>query len=50
MIYAELAGANFQGGANVTIGPGCEIDLVEYTGSLTGSNGVRSSRKVERTA
>jgi cytoskeletal protein CcmA (bactofilin family) len=33
-------------GTNVTIGPDCRIDLVEYTGTLTGSAGVVASRKV----
>lgn len=46
-IHLENTRAKVVRGANVTIGPGCEIDLVEYTASLTGSNGVRSSRKVE---
>ena len=49
-IYLENTRAKVVRGANVTIGIGCEIDLVEYTASLTGSNGVRSSRKVERSA
>jgi len=49
-IYLENTRAKVVRGANVTIGPNCEIDLVEYTASLTGSAGVRSSRKVERSA
>jgi cytoskeletal protein CcmA (bactofilin family) len=49
-VYLEFTRAKVVRGANVTIGPNCEIDLVEYTGTLTGSNGVRASRKVETVA
>jgi cytoskeletal protein CcmA (bactofilin family) len=46
-VWLENTRAKVVRGADVTIGPGCEIDLVEYTGSLTGTAGVRSHRKVE---
>ena len=46
-VYLENTRAKVVRGANVTIGLGCEIDFVEYTGSFTGSAGVRASRKVE---
>jgi cytoskeletal protein CcmA (bactofilin family) len=46
-IYLESTRAKVVRGANVTIGPECAIDLVEYTGTLTGSAGVVASRKVE---
>lgn len=50
-IYLENTRAKVVRGANVTIGPDCSIDLVEYSGTLTGSAGVVSSRKVDmRTA
>jgi cytoskeletal protein CcmA (bactofilin family) len=45
-IYLENTRAKVVRGANVTIGPDCSIDLVEYSGSLVGSGGVVSSRKV----
>jgi len=45
-IYLENTRAKVVRGANVTIGAGCTIDLVEYTGTLTGSAGVVASRKV----
>ncbi len=45
-IYLESTRAKVVRGANVTIGEGCTIDLVEYTGTLTGSAGVVASRKV----
>jgi cytoskeletal protein CcmA (bactofilin family) len=37
-------------GADVTIGADCQIDLVEYTGTLTGGAGVVASRKVSAVA
>jgi cytoskeletal protein CcmA (bactofilin family) len=46
-VYLENTRAKVVRGANVTIGPDCEIDLVEYTATFTGSAGVRASRKVE---
>lgn len=49
-VYLENTRAKVVRGANVTIGAGCQIDLVEYTGTLTGSAGVATSRKVEPTA
>jgi cytoskeletal protein CcmA (bactofilin family) len=47
-IYLENTRAKVVRGADVEIGPDCEIDLVEYTGSLKGATGVRASRKVEK--
>lgn len=49
-VYLENTRAKVVRGANVTIGAACQIDLVEYTGTLTGSAGVTTSRKVEPTA
>jgi cytoskeletal protein CcmA (bactofilin family) len=49
-VYLENTRAKVVRGVDVTIGAGCQIDLVEYTGTLTGSAGVASSRKVEPTA
>jgi cytoskeletal protein CcmA (bactofilin family) len=49
-VYLENTRAKVVRGANVEIGPSCEIDLVEYTGTLTGSAGVVASRKVTATA
>ncbi len=46
-VYLESTRAKVVRGANITIGPDCAIDLVEYTGTLTGSAGVVASRKVE---
>lgn len=46
-IYLESTRAKVVRGANVEIGPDCRIDLVEYSGTLTGSAGVMASRKVE---
>lgn len=46
-VYLENTRAKVVRGVTVEIGPGCDIDLVEYTGSLTGTNGVKASRKVE---
>jgi len=45
-VYLESTRAKVVRGANVTIGPDCAIDLVEYTGSLSGSAGVVASRQV----
>jgi cytoskeletal protein CcmA (bactofilin family) len=45
-VYLENTRAKVVRGANVTIGADCSIDLVEYSGTLTGSAGVVSSRKV----
>jgi len=49
-IYLESTRAKVVRGANVTIGAGCAIDLVEYTGTLTGNAGVVASRKVSASA
>jgi cytoskeletal protein CcmA (bactofilin family) len=49
-VYLESTRAKVVRGANVEIGPDCSIDLVEYTGTLTGSAGVVASRKVSATA
>jgi cytoskeletal protein CcmA (bactofilin family) len=49
-VYLENTRAKVVRGANVTIGPDCAIDLVEYTDTLTGSAGVVASRKVAATA
>lgn len=49
-VYLENTRAKVVRGANVTIGPDCAIDLVEYTATLTGSAGVVASRKVTATA
>jgi cytoskeletal protein CcmA (bactofilin family) len=46
-IYLESTRAKVVRGKNVTIGPDCAIDLVEYTGTLIGTAGVVASRKVE---
>jgi cytoskeletal protein CcmA (bactofilin family) len=45
-IYLENTRAKVVRGANVEIGPDCAIDLVEYSGTLTGHAGVVASRKV----
>jgi cytoskeletal protein CcmA (bactofilin family) len=45
-VYLENTRAKVVRGADVTIGPDCAIDLVEYAGTLTGSAGVVASRKV----
>ena len=47
VVYLENTRAKVVRGANITIGPDCAIDLIEYTGTLTGSAGVVASRKVE---
>jgi cytoskeletal protein CcmA (bactofilin family) len=49
-IYLENTRAKVVRGANVTIGPDCSIDLVEYSATLTGAAGITSSRKVSPTA
>jgi cytoskeletal protein CcmA (bactofilin family) len=49
-VYLESTRAKVVRGANVTIGPDCRIDLVEYTGTLTGGAGVVASRKVSAVA
>jgi cytoskeletal protein CcmA (bactofilin family) len=45
-VYLENTRAKVVRGANVTIGTACSIDLVEYSGTLVGSAGIVSSRKV----
>lgn len=45
-VYLENTRAKVVRGAKVEIGVGCEIDLIEYTDTLTGSAGVVASRKV----
>lgn len=47
VVILEYTRAKVVRGVDVRIGPGCEIDLVEYTGTLAGSAGVKASRKVE---
>jgi cytoskeletal protein CcmA (bactofilin family) len=47
VIYLENTRAKVVRGGDVRIGAGCEIDLVEYTGTFVGGAGVRSSRKIE---
>jgi cytoskeletal protein CcmA (bactofilin family) len=47
VVYLENTRAKVVRGADVRIGAGCEIDLVEYTGTYVGGNGVRASRKIE---
>lgn len=49
VVILENTRAKVVRGHDVRIGYGCEIDLVEYTGSFAGSSGVRASRKVEST-
>jgi cytoskeletal protein CcmA (bactofilin family) len=49
-VYLENTRAKVVRGKDVTIGAGCDIELVEYTGTLSGSAGVRASRKVEPAA
>jgi len=50
VVILENTRAKVVRGADVRIGSGCEIDLVEYTGTFVGSEGVRASRKVEPVA
>lgn len=47
VVILENTRAKVVRGHDVRIGAGCEIDLVEYTGTFVGANGVRASRKVE---
>jgi cytoskeletal protein CcmA (bactofilin family) len=47
VVYLENTRAKVVRGGDVRIGAGCEIDLVEYTGTFVGAEGVRASRKVE---
>lgn len=47
VVILENTRAKVVRGHDVRIGAGCEIDLVEYTGTFVGSAGVRASRKVE---
>lgn len=49
-VYLEHTRAKVVRGTKVTIGPGCRIDLVEYSESLEGTEGVRSNRRVEQRA
>jgi cytoskeletal protein CcmA (bactofilin family) len=49
-IYLENTRAKVVRGANVTIGTDCSIDLVEYSGTLTGSAGVVAWRKIAAVA
>ena len=46
VVVLENTRAKVVRGGDVRIGTGCEIDLVEYTGTLVGSDGVKASRKV----
>lgn len=50
VVILENTRAKVVRGADVRIGEGCEIELVEYTGTFVGAAGVRASRKVEPTA
>lgn len=47
VVVLENTRAKVVRGGDVRIGDGCEIDLVEYTGSFVGASGVKASRKVE---
>jgi cytoskeletal protein CcmA (bactofilin family) len=47
VVILENTRAKVVRGGDVRIGEGCEIDLVEYTGSYVGVSGVKASRKVE---
>lgn len=49
VVVLEYTRAKVVRGHDVRIGAGCEIDLVEYTGTFAGAAGVRASRKVEPT-
>jgi cytoskeletal protein CcmA (bactofilin family) len=49
VVILENTRAKVVRGCDVRIGAGCEIDLVEYTGTYAGAEGVRASRKVETT-
>jgi cytoskeletal protein CcmA (bactofilin family) len=46
VVTLENTRAKVVRGGDVRIGSGCEIDLVEYTGTFVGSDGVKASRKV----
>jgi len=46
-VILENTRAKVVRGADVRIGDGCEIDLVEYTATFVGDAGVKASRKVE---
>lgn len=50
VVTLENTRAKVVRGHDVRIGAGCEIDLVEYTGTYVGGAGVRASRKVEPSA
>ena len=50
VVILENTRAKTVRGGDVRIGNGCEIDLVEYTGTFVGSNGVKASRKIEPAA
>lgn len=50
VVVLEYTRAKVVRGHDVRIGDGCEIDLVEYTGTFAGAAGVRASRKVEPSA
>lgn len=45
-VYLENTRAKVVRGTNITVGAGCDIELIEYTGTLTGTAGVKASRKV----
>lgn len=47
VVILENTRAKVVRGGDVRIGNGCEIDLVEYTGTYVGDAGVKGSRKVE---
>jgi cytoskeletal protein CcmA (bactofilin family) len=46
IVTLENTRAKVVRGGDVRIGAGCEIDLVEYTGTFVGAEGVKASRKV----
>jgi cytoskeletal protein CcmA (bactofilin family) len=50
VVILENTRAKVVRGGDVRIGDGCEIDLVEYTGTIVASSGVKASRKVEASA
>ena len=50
VVILENTRAKVVRGGDVRIGNGCEIDLVEYSGSLAAASGVKSSRKVDASA
>ncbi len=47
VVILESTRAKVVRGGDVRIGEGCEIDLVEYSGTYAGAAGVKASRKVE---